>query len=96
MVFFSDTNGGNNATPSNPLSSHYAPLQQLFTDLANDTVADYTWITPDQYNDMHTSLPGGYMGLTGDPAIYPAPGDDFLRLMSFTPSMASMPIKTTA
>src|SRR5262249_5193945 len=41
MVFFTDTNGGNNATPSNPLSSQYAPLQQLAADLANDTVADY-------------------------------------------------------
>src|SRR5215471_15552735 len=29
MVFFTDTNGGNNATPTNPLSAHYAPLQQL-------------------------------------------------------------------
>jgi len=78
MVFFSDTNGGNNATPSNPLSSHYAPLQQLATDLANGTVADYNWITPDQFNDMHTTLSGGYKGLTGDPAKI-LQGDDFLR-----------------
>jgi hypothetical protein len=28
QVFFTDTNGGNNATPTNPLSTHYAPLQQ--------------------------------------------------------------------
>jgi phosphatidylinositol-3-phosphatase len=49
MLFFSDTNGGNNATPSNPLSSNYAPLQQLLVDLANDTVADYNWITPNQF-----------------------------------------------
>jgi phosphatidylinositol-3-phosphatase len=78
MVFFTDTNGGNNATPSNPLSSHYAPLQQLATDLANGTVADYNWITPDQYNDMHTALSAGYKGLTGDPAKI-LQGDDFLR-----------------
>src|SRR5262249_23996765 len=52
MVFFTDTNGGNNATPSNPLSTHYAPLQQLASDLADDSVADYNWITPNQYNDM--------------------------------------------
>jgi phosphatidylinositol-3-phosphatase len=77
MVFFTDTNGGNNATPSNPLSSHYAPLQQLFTDLENDTVADYTWITPNQFNDMHTTLSAGYKGLTGDPAKIKQ-GDDFL------------------
>jgi phosphatidylinositol-3-phosphatase len=78
MVFFSDTNGGNNSTPSNPLSSHYAPLQQLATDLANGTVADYNWITPDQYNDMHSALSAGYKGLTGDPAKI-LQGDDFLR-----------------
>jgi len=77
MVFFTDTNGGNNATPTNPLSTHYAPLQQLATDLANDTVADYNWITPDQYNDMHTALKAGYNGLTGDAANI-AQGDNFL------------------
>jgi hypothetical protein len=77
MVFFTDTNGGNNATPSNPLATQYAPLQQLFADLANNTVADYNWITPNQFNDMHTSLTGGYKGLTGDAANIKQ-GDDFL------------------
>jgi len=77
MVFFTDSNGGNDSTPANPLSSHYAPLQQLFTDLADNTVADYNWITPNQYNDMHTSLTGGYKGLTGDAANIKQ-GDDFL------------------
>jgi hypothetical protein len=77
MLFFTDTNGGDNATPTNPLSTHYAPLQQLMTDLANDTVADYNWITPNQYNDMHTALTGGYKGLTGDAANIKQ-GDDFL------------------
>src|ERR1700739_4784677 len=43
-VLCADTNGGDNATPSNPLSTHYAPLQQLAADLANGTVADYNWI----------------------------------------------------
>jgi hypothetical protein len=77
MVFFDDTNGGNNLTTANPLTSHYAPLQQLITDLANGAVADYNWITPNQYNDMHTSLSGGYKGLTGDAANIKQ-GDDFL------------------
>ena len=77
MVFFTDTNGGNNATPANPLSKHYAPLQQLLTDLATDSVADYNWITPDQYNDMHTTLSAGYKGLTGDAAKI-RQGHDFL------------------
>lgn len=77
MVFFTDTNGGDNTTTSNPLSTHYAPLQQLLTDLGNDTVADYNWITPDQYNDQHTALTNGYKGLTGDSANIKQ-GDDFL------------------
>jgi hypothetical protein len=77
MVFFTDTSGGNDATPTNPLRLHYAPLQQLFTDLANNTVADYNWITPNQYNDMHTTLSAGFAGLTGDPAKI-LQGDTFL------------------
>jgi hypothetical protein len=78
QVFFTDTNGGNDLTPANPLSSHYAPLQQFFADLENDSVADYNWITPNQFNDMHTTLAGGYKGLTGDPAKI-RQGDDFLN-----------------
>jgi len=77
MVFFTDSNGGNDSTPANPLSSQYAPLQQFFSDLANNSVADYNWITPNQFNDMHTPLTGGYKGLTGDAANIKQ-GDDFL------------------
>ena len=77
MVFFTDSNGGNDSTPANPLSSQYAPLQQFFADLASNSVADYNWITPNQYNDMHTALTGGYKGLTGDAANIKQ-GDDFL------------------
>jgi hypothetical protein len=77
MVFFTDTNGGNDATPANPLSSQYAPLQQLFVDLANGEVAEYNWITPNQYNDMHTTLSAGFQGLTGDAARIKQ-GDSFL------------------
>ena len=77
MVFFSDSNGGNDATPANPLSKQYAPLQQLFTDLASGTVANYNWITPNQYNDMHSTLSGGFNGLTGDAARINQ-GDNFL------------------
>ena len=78
MAFFTDSNGGNDATTANPERLQYAPLQQLLTDLATDNVADYTWITPNQFNDMHTTLSGGYKGLTGDPAKI-LQGDDFLR-----------------
>ncbi|HEY4046698.1 MAG TPA: alkaline phosphatase family protein [Acidobacteriaceae bacterium] len=91
MVFFTDTNGGNNPTPRNPLSAHYAPLQQLLMDLAHDRVADYNWITPNQYNDMHTTLSAGYKGLTGDPAKI-RQGDDFLSQI-VTAIMASRAYK---
>jgi hypothetical protein len=77
MVFFSDTNGGNDATPANPLSTQYAPLQQLPIDLASGRMPDYVWITPNQYNDMHTALTGGFQGLTGDAAKIKQ-GDNFL------------------
>jgi hypothetical protein len=78
MVFFTDSNGGNNPSTSNPLSSQYAPLQQFFIDLATGNVSDYNWITPDQYNDQHTTLSAGYKGLTGDAAKI-LQGDDFLK-----------------
>ncbi len=81
QLFFTATNGGNDPSPGNPEAKYYAPLQQLSTDLANNTVAAYNWITPDQFNDMHTSLTGGftYNGIhyTGDQANI-AQGDNFL------------------
>ena len=77
MVFFTDTNGGPDATPANPLSVQYAPLQQLALDLGAGDVADYTWITPNQFNDMHTTLSAGFQGLTGDAARIKQ-GDNFL------------------
>jgi hypothetical protein len=80
MAFFTDSNGGNDTTTANPLSHQYAPLQQLFIDLANNTVARYNWITPDQFNDQHTALKGGFKGLTGDAANI-AQGDNFLQMV---------------
>ena len=84
QLFFTATNGGNDTTPSNPEAKFYAPLQQLSTDLAHNTVARYNLITPDQYNDMHTALTGGftYNGIhyTGDSANI-AQGDNFLSII---------------
>jgi hypothetical protein len=58
--FFTATNGGTattpNPSPTNPQAQNYAPLQQLQTDLTDNTVSRFNWITPDQYNDMHSSL----------------------------------------
>jgi hypothetical protein len=84
QLFFTATNGGDNLTPSNPEAQYYAPLQQLQTDLTNNTVAMYNLITPDLYNDMHTPLSGGftYNGThyTGDQAAV-AEGDNFLSII---------------
>lgn len=83
-LFFSSTNGGNDSTTANAQAKNYAPLQQLTTDLAGNTVAKYNWITPNQYNDAHSALTGGftYNGVhyTGDQAAI-AQGDNFLSLL---------------
>ena len=83
QLFFTATNGGNDPTSSNPEASHYAPLQQLSSDLATNTVGRYNWITPDQYNDMHSALntPFTYNGVTyaaGTDQEQIALGDNFL------------------
>lgn len=83
QLFFADANGNGDMTTANPMISHYAPLQQLQTDLTNNTVARYNWITPNQYNDMHSSLttPFTYNGVTyaaGTDAQMIAMGDNFL------------------
>jgi len=87
QLFFTATNGGNESSPSNPEAKYYAPLQQLSTDLANNTVAKFNWITPDQFNDMHSALstPFTYNGVTYTPgtdaekdAQQIALGDNFL------------------
>jgi hypothetical protein len=84
QVFFNATNGGNDSTPGNPEAKFYSPLQQLSSDLTNNTVAQYNWITPDQFNDMHTALNAGftYNGVhyTGDQASI-AQGDNFLSMV---------------
>src|SRR5215470_2528205 len=80
QVFFTDSSGGDDPTPANPLSHNYAPLQQLFVDLAKNSVADYNWISPDQFNDQHTALKGGFLGLTGDAANI-RQGDNFLSIV---------------
>jgi phosphatidylinositol-3-phosphatase len=78
QTYFTDSNGGNDLTTANPERLQYAPLQQLFTDLSNNTVARYNWITPNQFNDQHTALTGGFKGVTGDAANI-LQGDFFLQ-----------------
>ena len=78
QAFFTDSSGGNDTTTANPKRLNFAPLQQFFTDLSNNTVAQYNWISPDQFNDQHTSLTGGFKGVTGDAANI-LQGDSFLQ-----------------
>jgi hypothetical protein len=88
QLFFTDTNGSTvstaNTSTSNPEAQHYAPMQELASDLTNNTVGQYNLITPDQFNDMHTALTGGftYNGThyTGDNAQI-AQGDNFLSIV---------------
>jgi len=78
MVYFTDASGGCDITTSNPMRLQYAPLQQLALDLTNNTVADYNWISPDQYNDQHTSLTNGYGQYPKGDSAQIAQGDNFL------------------
>ncbi len=85
-LFFTTTNGGTptvgDYSTSNPQVPHYLPLQALARDLEDNKVGKFNIITPDQFNDMHTQLSGGftYNGIhyTGDAANI-AQGDSFLR-----------------
>jgi phosphatidylinositol-3-phosphatase len=82
-LFFTDTNGGDVTDTKNKAIKHYAPLQQLFKDLKDNNVARYNLITPDQYNEMHSSLASfAYHGVmyTGDQAAV-AEGDNFLSIV---------------
>jgi len=73
MAFFPDTQ----------LQNVY-PLAQLFDDLNNNSIGRYNWITPNQFNDAHSALSGGftYHGthFTGDQAGI-AQGDNFLSIV---------------
>ena len=70
MAFFTDTAVAN-----------VYPLSQFFADLSGHNTARYNWITPNQYNDAHSALSGGFtynsVHYTGDQASI-AQGDNFL------------------
>ena len=59
-------------------------MSQLKNDLNNNTVAKYNFITPNQFNDMHSGLAGGFTykgnNYTGDAAKI-AQGDNFLSII---------------
>jgi hypothetical protein len=70
MAFFPDTATQNVKT-----------FDQLRSDITNNTFAQYNWITPNQFDDMHSSITGGFTyhgtAYTGDQAAV-AIGDNFL------------------
>ena len=73
MAFYTDTQAQN----------VYA-FTNFLRDLTNNTVGRYNWITPNQFNDQHSALTGGYTyhgtAYTGDQAAI-AQGDNFLSLL---------------
>src|SRR5437016_3973038 len=54
FVFFDDVTGSNNPHDSYCIA-HVRPYSELETDLVNDTVPRYNFITPDVCHDMHDS-----------------------------------------
>jgi len=88
---FNGTSQVNYAVKHNPMAffadsaiENVFPLAQLFEDLTNDAIGRYNWITPDQFNDAHSALKGGfkYLGnhFSGDQAAV-AQGDNFLSII---------------
>lgn len=73
MAFYTDTQIQN-----------VSALTNFLNDLTNHAVGRYNWITPNQYNDQHSALSGGYtyhgVGYTGDQAAI-AQGDNFLAIL---------------
>ena len=56
MVFFKDVTGTPPSKTNAYCAAHHKPLPALATDMANDTVADYVFITPNLCHDMHTNF----------------------------------------
>ena len=73
MAFFNDTQ-----------NQFCYPLTNFWTDLTNNNIGRYNWITPDQYNEWHSALSGGYSyngtAWTGDQAAI-ASGDNALSIL---------------
>ena len=73
MAFFTDTQNIN-----------VYPMTNFWTDLGNNNVGRYNWITPDQYNEWHSALNGTYtyhgIAFTGDQSAI-ASGDNCLSII---------------
>jgi hypothetical protein len=73
MAFYADTQ-----------TQNVFAFTNFLKDLTNNAVGRYNWITPNQYNDMHSALAGGFTyhgtNYTGDQAAV-AQGDNFLSIV---------------
>jgi hypothetical protein len=65
MVFFTDVTDNNDERSANCIA-HVRPLTELDTDLANDSVSGYVFITPDRCNNMHDACASGDPVKNGD------------------------------
>lgn len=72
FIFFRDVAGSPPSKTNAFCAAHHKALPALFTDLANDTVAAYNFITPNQCHDMHSNSCAG----SSDPIKQ---GDTWLR-----------------
>ena len=73
MAFFTDTQ-----------TQNLYPLTNFLSQLTNNLVGRYNWITPGLYNDMHDPISGGFyyhgIAYTNDQSAI-AQGDNFLSIM---------------
>jgi len=58
-VFFTDVSGNPPSATNTNCSSHVVPFTQLATDLQNNTVPSYSFITPNLCDDMHSNSCSG-------------------------------------
>lgn len=65
VVFFSDITEHNDPTSADCIA-HVRPEAELATDLANDAVSGYVFITPDLCHDMHDACASGNQVKNGD------------------------------
>lgn len=59
FIFFRDVSGSPPSKTNAFCAAHHKPLTALATDMANNTVAAYNFITPNQCHDMHSNSCAG-------------------------------------
>ena len=100
FLYFSDIN-----SPNNRRLNNIVPFESTFdADLANNTVPDFAWVSPNQCHDMHGISPAGTKLINNATCGYPdkgldhgaiALGDDYLKT-TITKIMSSQTWKSSA